>query len=105
MLVTYVGDSLRCWRRMFYHQVIKSPTSLNPILRIIFRNKIRIEINDGLIRVTTNEDGTWINTHQPFDLASQKIKKQQLRNMFIGIKGQRGNWKATMIVKLYKRTN
>ena len=70
-----------------------------------FRGKIRIEINDGLIRVTTNEDGTWINTNQPFDLASQKIKKQELRNMFIGIKGQKGNWKATMIVKLYKRTN
>ena len=71
----------------------------------IFRGKIRIEINDGLIRVTTNEDGTWINTNQPFDLKSPKIKKQELKNMFIGIKGASDNKMGTMIVKLYKRTN
>ena len=71
----------------------------------IFRGKIRIDINDGLIRVTTNEDGTWINTNQPFDLASAKIKKRELKNMFIGIKGHKTNQKGTMIVKLYKRTN
>ena len=75
------------------------------ILKNILRGKIRIEINDGLIRVTTNEDGTWINTNQPFDLASPKIKKQELKNIFIGIKGASDNKTGTMIVKLYKRTN
>ena len=74
-------------------------------LETIFRGKIRIEISDGLIRVTTNDDGTWINTNRPFDLKSPKIKKQELKNMFIGIKGHKTNQKGTMIVKLYKRTN
>ena len=73
-------------------------------LKIVFRSKIRIEIRDGLIRLTTNEDGTWINTNQPFDLLSPKIKKQELKNIFIGTKGQKGNG-GIMIVKLYKRTN
>ena len=75
------------------------------ILKNIFRGKIRIEINDKLIRLTTNEDGTWINSNYPFDLVSQKIKKHELKNMFIAIKGHKVNRKGTMIVKLYKRTN
>ena len=75
------------------------------ILKNIFRGKIRIKISDGLIRLTTNDDGTWINSNQPFDLLSQKIKKHELKNMFIGIKGGSDNKMGTMIVKLYKRTN
>ena len=75
------------------------------ILKNIFRGKIRIEINDKLIRLTTNEDGTWINSNYPFDLVSQKIKKHELKNMFVGIKGGRHNTRGTIIVRLYKRIN
>ena len=74
-------------------------------IEIIFRGEIRIEITDGLIRLTTNGDGTWINTNQPFDLKSSSIKKQELKNMFIGIKGGHNNKHGTMTVRLYKRTN
>ena len=65
---------------------------------IIFRGDIRIEIKNGLIKLTTH-DVTLI------DLRSQQIKKQALRNMFIGIKGDADNQTGAMIIDLYKRVN
>ena len=66
---------------------------------IIFRGDIRIEIKNGLIKLTTHDTGDLI------DLRSQQIKKQALRNMFIGIKGDADNQTGAMIIDLYKQVN
>ena len=66
---------------------------------IIFRGDIRIEIKNGLIKLTCHDRGDLI------DLRSQQIKKQALRNMFIGIKGDADNQTGAMIIDLYKRVN
>jgi len=46
-----------------------------------------------------------MNTNEPFRLESQEIKKQDLKNMFIGIKGTKESYEGTLGVKLYKQTN
>ena len=46
-----------------------------------------------------------MNTDEPFDLRSDEIKKNQLNNLFVGIKGSKRTYKGTITIKLYKQTN
>lgn len=70
-----------------------------------FRSNIQIRITDKLIRVTTNDSGTFMNTHQPLELRSSETfdgeLKQVLRYLFIGIKGSKLSYEGTLAIKLY----
>ena len=70
-----------------------------------FRSNIQIRITDKLIRVTTNDSGTFMNTDQPLELRSSETfdgeLKQVLRYLFIGIKGSKLSYEGTLAIKLY----
>ena len=70
-----------------------------------FRSNIQIRITDKLIRVTTNDSGTFMNTDQPLELRSSETfdgeLKQVLRYLFIGIKGSKLSYEGTLGIKLY----
>ena len=70
-----------------------------------FRSNIRIRITDELIRVTTNDTGTFMNTGQPLELRSTETfegeLKRVLRYLFIRIKGSKLSYEGTLGVKLY----
>ena len=65
----------------------------------ISRSKIRIRILDGSIRISTNDNGTWMDTDKPFEFFSKAIRKSEVTHMFVGV-GRRA--KGTMKVKAYK---
>ena len=46
-----------------------------------------------------------MNTDEPFDLRSDEIKKNELNNLFVGIKGTKRTYEGTISIKLYKQTN
>ena len=64
-----------------------------------FRGKIKIEILDGLIRISTTKDGNWMNRGKPFEFESPEIRKEEVTHMYVGAgKKAKGNIK----VKGYK---
>ena len=69
------------------------------------RSNVRIRVTDELIRVTTNDNGTFMNTHEPLELRSTSTfegeLKRGLRYLFIGIKGSKLSYEGTLGVKLY----
>ena len=80
-------------------QGISSQNNIRIIKNILFRDKIRIEILDGSIRISTNGNGTWMKTGKPFELKSSEIRRDQVTHMYVGVaEGEKGNIK----VKAYK---
>ena len=69
------------------------------------RSNVRIRVTDELIRVTTNDTGTFMNTGQPLELRSTETfngeLKRVLRYLFIGIKGSKVSYEGTLGIKLY----
>merc|ERR1712131_146420 len=49
------------------------------------RGQIKIEILNGAIRISTNENGTWMNTIKPFELKSPEIRREQVTHMYGGV--------------------
>ena len=72
------------------------------------RSNVRIRVTDELIRVTTNDTGTFMNTGQPLELRSTETfegeLKRVLRYLFIRIKGSKLSYEGTLGVKLYNWT-
>ena len=64
--------------------------------KIISRGKLRIEILDGLIRISTNDNGNWLATDKPFELKSSEIRKKEVTHMYVGVwKKAKGHMKVT----------
>ena len=70
------------------------------LFKFYSRRSIRIEILDGSIRITTNKNGTWMNTGKPLEFKSSEIRKEDVTHMFVGTAGKMN--KGTMKVKAYK---
>ena len=66
----------------------------------LFRGQIRIEILNGSIRISTNENGTWMNTSKPFELKSPEIRWEQVTHMYVGV--GKAVPKGNMKVKAYQ---
>ena len=71
----------------------------NHIFESLFRGKVKIEILDGLIRISTNKNGTWIDTGKPFEFESSEIRKEEVTHMYVGA-GKKA--KGEIKVKGYK---
>ena len=67
----------------------------DPFSISLFRGKVKIQILDGLIRISTNENGTWMNTGKPFEFESSEIRKEEVTHMYVGAgKMAKGNIKV-----------
>ena len=76
-------------------EVYQNNFRITTFFESIFRGKVKIQILDGLIRISTNRDGNWMNTGKPFEFESPEIRKQEVTHMYVGAgKKTKGNIKV-----------